>query len=87
MTNELLHEPFVKNPLREVSTFTSVTNLEIPKVTFTLDDDDFIADTETAKELKAEGDVVTFGRNKFKVFVPISETVLAKQQIQTWCKL
>ncbi|PGZ41233.1 phage major capsid protein, partial [Bacillus anthracis] len=36
MTNELLHEPFVKNPLREVSTFTSVTNLEIPKVTFTL---------------------------------------------------
>lgn len=77
MTNELLHEPFVKNPLREVSTFTSVTNLEIPKVTFTLDDDDFIADTATAKELKAEGDVVTFGRNKFKVFVPISETVLA----------
>lgn len=77
MTTELLHEPFVKNPLREVSTFTSVTNLEIPKVTFTLDDDDFIADTETAKELKAEGDVVTFGRNKFKVFVPISETVLA----------
>lgn len=77
MTNELLHEPFVKNPLRDVSTFTSVTNLEIPKVTFTLDDDDFIADTATAKELKAEGDVVTFGRNKFKVFVPISETVLA----------
>ncbi|MGN4897815.1 phage major capsid protein [Bacillus cereus group sp. MYBK14-3] len=77
MTNELLHEPFVKNPLRDVSTFTSVTNLEIPKVTFTLDDDDFIADTETAKELKAEGDVVVFGRNKFKVFVPISETILA----------
>ncbi|PHG02570.1 phage major capsid protein [Bacillus toyonensis] len=77
MTNELLYEPFVKNPLRDVSTFTSVTNLEIPKVTFTLDDDDFIADTATAKELKAEGDVVTFGRNKFKVFVPISETVLA----------
>lgn len=77
MTNELLHEPFVKNPLREVSTFTSVMNLEIPKVTFTLDDDDFIADTDTAKELKAEGDVVIFGRHKFKVFVPISETILA----------
>ncbi|MCM3736442.1 phage major capsid protein [Bacillus cytotoxicus] len=77
MTNELLHEPFVKNPLRDVSTFTSVTNLEIPKITFTLDDDNFIADTETAKEIKAEGDVVVFGRNKFKVFVPISETILA----------
>ncbi|OMD20662.1 major capsid protein [Paenibacillus odorifer] len=77
MTNELLHEPFVKNPLREVSTVTSVTNLEIPKVTFTLDDDDFIDDTETAKELEADGDVVTFGRHKFKVFVPVSETILA----------
>jgi HK97 family phage major capsid protein len=78
MTNELLHEPFVKNPLRNVATVTSVTNLEIPKVSFTLDtNDDFIADTATAKELKAEGDVVTFGRFKFKVFVPISETILS----------
>lgn len=77
MTNELLHEPFVKNPLRDVSTFTSLTNLEIPKITFKLDNDDFILDTEVARELQAEGDVVKFGRNKFKVFVPISETILA----------
>lgn len=77
MTTELLHEPFVKNPLREISTFTSVTNLEIPKVEFTLDDDDFIQDTETAKELEVTGDVVSFGRHKFKVFAPVSETILA----------
>lgn len=77
MTNELLHEPFVRNPLRDSSTFTSVTNLEIPRINFTLDDDDFIADTETAKEMEAVGDVVTFGRHKFKVFVPVSETILA----------
>ncbi|WP_055108961.1 phage major capsid protein [Paenibacillus ihumii] len=77
MTHELLHEPFVKNPLRDVSTFTSVTNLEIPKVDFALDDDDFIADTETAKELEMTGDVVSFGRHKFKVFAPVSETILA----------
>lgn len=77
MTNELLHEPFVKNPLRNISTFTSVTNLEIPKVSFTLDDDDFIDDTETAKELKVEGDVVNFGRHKFKVFAGVSETILS----------
>ncbi|MEC0242773.1 phage major capsid protein [Paenibacillus dokdonensis] len=77
MTNELLHEPFVKNPLRGSSTFTSVTNLEIPRINFTLDDDDFIADTETANEMEAVGDVVTFGRHKFKVFVPVSETILA----------
>jgi len=77
MTTELLHEPFVKNPLRNLSTYTSVTNLEIPKINFTLDDDDFISDTATAKEIKADGDVVAFGRHKFKVFVPISETILA----------
>jgi HK97 family phage major capsid protein len=41
-----------------------------------LDDDDFIADEATAKELEATGDVVAFGRNKFKVFAGISETVL-----------
>lgn len=76
MTNELLHEPFVKNPLRDVSTFTNETNLEVPKITFTLDNDDFIADTETAKEIKTDGDTVQFGRHKFKVFAPISETIL-----------
>ncbi|KZR60393.1 phage major capsid protein [Pseudobacillus badius] len=76
VSDELLHEPFVKNPLRDVSTFTNETNLEVPKISFTLSDDDFIADTETAKEMKAEGDTVVFGRHKFKVFVPISETIL-----------
>jgi HK97 family phage major capsid protein len=76
LSTEILTEPFVKNPLREISTVTQITNLEIPKLDFTLDDDDFIADTATAKELEQTGDVVTFGRFKFKVFAGISETVL-----------
>jgi HK97 family phage major capsid protein len=76
MANELLHEPFVKNPLRDVSTFTNETNLEVPKITFTLDDDDFVADTQTAKELEVDGDSVQFGRKKFKVFAPVSETII-----------
>jgi len=76
VSTDILVEPFVKNPLREIATITQITNLEIPKLSFTLDDDDFINDTETAKELKATGDVVTFGRYKFKVFAGISETVL-----------
>ncbi|WP_277679552.1 phage major capsid protein [Gracilibacillus dipsosauri] len=76
VSTELIHEPFVKNPLRNISVFTQETNLEIPKISFQLDDDSFIGDTETAKEMAATGDTVTFGRHKFKVFVPISETVL-----------
>lgn len=76
MSNELLMEPLVKNPLRDISTFTNLMNLEVPKISFTLDNDDFIADTETARELQLTGDVVKFGRNKFKVFAPVSETIL-----------
>lgn len=76
VANDIISEPLVKNQLRGHSTFTAITNLEIPKIDFSLDDDDFIADEETAKELKATGDTVTFGRNKFKVLSGISETVL-----------
>ncbi len=77
MTNDLLYEPMSKNPLREISTFTNITNLEVPKIAFSLDDDDFLdEDSETAKELKASADVIQFGRNKFKVFCDITETVL-----------
>lgn len=76
MSDEILMEPLVKNPLRNLSTFTNLMNLEVPKISYTLDDDDFINDTETAKELELTGDVVKFGRHKFKVFAPVSETVL-----------
>jgi HK97 family phage major capsid protein len=76
VSTDILVEPLVTNPLRKLSTITQITNLEIPKLTFTLGDDDFIADQATAKELAATGDVVTFGRNKFKVFAGLSETVL-----------
>ncbi|MGH1817246.1 phage major capsid protein [Enterococcus casseliflavus] len=76
VANDVISDPVVKNQLRGLSTVTSIPNLEIPKVTFTLDDDDFIADKETAKELKATGDTVSFTRNKFKVFTGISETIL-----------
>lgn len=76
VSNDIISEPLVKNQLRDHSAFTAITNLEIPKIAFTLDDDDFSDDGETAKELKATGDVVTFGRNRFKVFAGISETVI-----------
>lgn len=76
VSNQIITEPTVKNPLREIVAVTNITNLEIPKLSFTLDDDDFIADTATAKELEATGNTVQFGRHKFKVFAGVSETVL-----------
>lgn len=76
VSTEIITEPAVKNPLRDISVVSQIPNLEIPRLTFTLDDDGFIQDKETAKEIAAKGDTVAFGRNKFKVYVGISETVL-----------
>lgn len=76
VSQDVITSPAVKNPLRDHCGMTSIANLELPKLEFTLDDDDFIADGETAKELKAKGSSVAFGRYKFKVFCDISETIL-----------
>lgn len=77
MMTELVVEPYAKNPLREVSKFTNITNLEVPKIAFTLENDDFLAaDNETAKEMKASASIITFERKKFKVFADVTETVL-----------
>lgn len=76
ITDTLIHEPFTRNPLRGVVRMTSIRGLEVPKIGYTLDDDNFIGDDETAKEMALEGDRVAFGRNKFKVKAAISDTVL-----------
>lgn len=77
LMTELVVEPYAKNPLRGVSKFTNITNLEVPKIAFTLENDDFLAaDNETAKEMKTSASIITFERKKFKVFADVTETVL-----------
>lgn len=76
LSNELVHEPFARNPLRNVAKVTAIKGLELPRISYTIDDDDFITDKETAKELELKGDTVSFGRNKFKVKASISDTIL-----------
>lgn len=76
MDKELIHEPFVKNQLRGRVGMTAIKGLEMPKVDFTLDDDAFIADDVSAKEIELTGSQVVFNRNKFKVKVRISDTVV-----------
>ena len=77
LMTELVTEPYAKNPLRGVSKFTNITNLEVPKIAFTLDDDEFLtSDTETAKEMAASASIIAFKRNKFKGYADITETVL-----------
>lgn len=76
MTNELVHEPWVKNPLRQIQTVTNVNGLIVPKVSFSLDSTAFVGDADTAKELSATGSKVTFGRYMTKVFCKIADTVV-----------
>lgn len=76
VATQIITEPKGKNPLRGHSTFTQITNLEIPRLSYTIDDDNFIEDGETAKELKLVGDTVQFGRHKAKIIAEVSETVL-----------
>lgn len=76
VANEIISEPFETNPLREDEVLTGITNLSIPRLRVTIDDDDFVQDQEVSKELKLKGDTVQFERNKVKIKVPVSEAIL-----------
>lgn len=82
LQNELVHEPFDRNQLREVAAISNIKGLELPKIAYSIDDDAFIDDTQTAKELEMTGDVVTFARNKFKVKAKISDTIIHGSDIE-----
>ncbi|MGG3115283.1 phage major capsid protein [Bacillus paranthracis] len=76
LSNQIVSEPKQKNPLRPKMTLTNIKGLERPKISFELDDDDFVTDEETAKELEVTGDKVSFGRHKVKVKARISDSVI-----------
>ena len=73
---EAIVEPKKVNKLRDYVRISHESNLEIPKLTFSIADDAFIEDEATAKELKLNGSTVAFGRFKAKVFCDVSETML-----------
>lgn len=76
VANDVVTDPVTTNPLRADETITNVTNLERPILDVTIDDDSFVADEETAKELQAKGGTIQFDSHKGKYKVGLSETVL-----------
>lgn len=77
LLTELVSEPFATNPLRQLSTITNITNLELPKIAFTLDDDNFLtSNNETAKEMKLSASKIKFERKDFRVFADITDAIL-----------
>lgn len=76
LTTQLITEPKSKNPLRNICQVKNITGLKMPKISYTLADDDFIEDGETAKEMTSTSSVVQFGRYEYKVFSEVTDTIL-----------
>ncbi len=78
VSRELITEPVEENSLRQVEPVSQITGLEEPKLLFSIEDANLadVTDKETAKEIKLEGDTISYGRFKTKIFATIKDTVL-----------
>lgn len=76
VSNQLVSEPFATNPLRQMETVSTITNLILPRIAFDIADDSFVNDGDIAKEMDLKGDQITFERHMVKVRAGISDTVL-----------
>lgn len=77
LSNELLLSPRPVHPLRGRMTVTAIPNLRIPRMSFTVPDDDFVAaDGLSAKEMQLRGDLVSFGNNEYRIKARVAESVL-----------
>lgn len=73
---DVVTERLAYNPLLDYITLTNQKNLDdVPKLIFSIDDDELIADGQIAKELELEGTTVNFTRYKSKIYADMTETV------------
>lgn len=56
VSNQLVSEPFATNPLRDMETVSTITNLILPRISYEIADDSFVNDGEVAKEMSLKGD-------------------------------
>jgi HK97 family phage major capsid protein len=79
VSSEIISEPAVENSLRRVERTSQIAGLEEPRIAFDIDDEDLLTDVvdfETAKEIEAATDMVTYGRYKTKVRIKVADTVV-----------
>ncbi|HMM31860.1 MAG TPA: hypothetical protein PKB13_08790, partial [Clostridia bacterium] len=79
LSNEIIVEPIQENSLRLVEQTSQIAGLEEPRVEFGIDDEDLledVIDAETAKEIEASSDLVTYGRYKTKLKISVADTVI-----------
>lgn len=78
VSTDFIATPLAPNPLVDAAAHSAMVNLEIPRVDISFGDAFAgVQDGYTAKEIELKGSQVKFGRVKSKVFVGLSETVLA----------
>lgn len=78
MSSELLLEPLEENSLRRIELTSQIKGLEEHKLLFEIEDADLtdVTDQETAKEIKLEGDTISYGRFKTKITATIKDTAM-----------
>ncbi len=81
MSRTLIHEPFTVNPMRDIIRITSIQNLEVPKMAYTIADDAFIDDKGTAKEMALSAGKVVFDRHKWKILTAVSDTMMLSEDV------
>lgn len=81
LSRTLIHEPFDTNPMRGIIRITSITGLEVPKIAYTIDDDAFVDDKTSAKEMDLTASKVSFGRHKTKIYTAVSDTMMLSEDV------
>ena len=76
VSSTLIHEAFERNELLSAITTTAIPGLKMPRISYTLDDDDDVQDGETAKLMTLKGDQVVFERHVSRVYTEVSNSVL-----------
>lgn len=76
VSNQLVSEPLATNPLRNLESISTITNLILPKIAFEIADDGFVKDGDPAKDATLNADTINFGRYQMKVRAGVSDTIL-----------
>lgn len=76
VSSTLIHEAFERVTLLSHITTTAIPGLKMPRISYTLDDDDDVQDGETAKLLALKGDQVVFERRVSRVYTEVSNSVM-----------
>ena len=73
---ELNFEKLKNNPIRDICSISNIVGLELPRVSYTIDNIHFVKDGETAKEISLKGEKVKFGSFNFRITTEVSDSLL-----------